>query len=113
MLHDMKLNPEPFSLIKSGRKRYELRLYDEKRRALTLGDEIRFTNTATGKMLTVTVIGLHVYKSFTELYDALPHSEIGYTDDDISTASPLDMEKYYSPVEIEKYGVVAIEIKPQ
>ncbi len=38
----MNLNSEPFEKIKNGSKIYELRLYDEKWRAIDMGDEIIF-----------------------------------------------------------------------
>ena len=41
-IHQMKLNNKPFNMIKNGRKNIELRLYDEKRRKLNIGDEIIF-----------------------------------------------------------------------
>lgn len=44
MIHEMKLNNEPFTLIKAGTKVIELRLNDEKRRKLAVGDKIEFTN---------------------------------------------------------------------
>ena len=42
MEFSMKLQPLPFSMIESGRKTIELRLYDEKRRLIAIGDTIRF-----------------------------------------------------------------------
>ena len=42
MQHTMRLNKEPFEMIKSGMKTIELRLYDEKRKLLRIGDEIEF-----------------------------------------------------------------------
>ncbi len=45
MEHVMKLRPNPFSMIKSRQKTIELRLYDEKRQLLSVGDIIRFVNT--------------------------------------------------------------------
>ena len=44
MTHYMKLNPEPFDKIASGKKTIELRLYDEKRKTVLPGDEIIFTH---------------------------------------------------------------------
>ena len=35
----------------------------------------------------------------------------GYTEDDIDTAAPADMDLYYSKEKQEKYGVVGIEIE--
>ena len=109
-IHQMKLHPSPFEMIKCRKKTIELRLYDEKRQRIKPGDEIIFTNTETGETLHTTVIRLHRFDSFEELYNALPLLECGYTVDDISKAHPSDMQQYYSVEEQKKYGVVGIEI---
>ncbi|HEY1074482.1 MAG TPA: ASCH domain-containing protein, partial [Patescibacteria group bacterium] len=44
MLHSMRLHPRPFDNIKSGKKTSELRLNDEKRSAIKIGDMIEFTS---------------------------------------------------------------------
>ena len=43
MRHSMKLKPEPFYAMKSGYKTVELRLLDEKRSVVKVGDEIEIT----------------------------------------------------------------------
>jgi hypothetical protein len=53
---------------------------------------------------------LHRFQSFSELYEALPLLQCGYTEADIATAHPSDMEQYYSVEEQAKYGVVGIEL---
>ena len=88
MIHSMQLQPAPFEMIKDGRKTTELRLFDEKRRKIRVGDTILFTNTATGEMIDVKVLELSVFDSFEKLYKDLPLLECGYTEDDIYTASP-------------------------
>ncbi|SFT34435.1 ASC-1 homology (ASCH) domain-containing protein [Lachnospiraceae bacterium XBD2001] len=110
--HIMQLAPSPFNMIKDGTKTIELRLYDEKRRMIHEGDIIEFINTE-GKhdLLDVRVKNIFRYDSFGELYNNLPLLACGYTQDDISTASPEDMNEYYSVEEQEKYGVVGIEIE--
>ena len=45
MLHEMTLFTKPYASIASGQKTIELRLYDEKRQSIHIGDQIRFTNT--------------------------------------------------------------------
>ena len=45
MLHKMKLNSKPFESIKSGSKTIELRLNDEKRQQVSVGDFIEFSLT--------------------------------------------------------------------
>lgn len=42
MLHNMKLQPEPFEMIKCGQKTYELRLLDTKRQKVSVGDTMVF-----------------------------------------------------------------------
>ena len=111
MEHNMKLHSTPFEKIKSGAKTYELRLYDEKRAALQAGDIIRFTNCESGEELCVRVVALHRFFDFRALYAALPLLKCGYTDADIATASPADMEAFYSAEEQSLYGVVGIEIE--
>lgn len=106
----MKLCPEPFEMIKDGRKTIELRLWDEKRQKIKIGDTIVFTNTADGQKLKATVLNLHRFDNFEALYRALPLLKCGYTEEDIGTAQASDMEAYYSADEQAKYGVVGIEL---
>ena len=40
--HTMKLQPNHYYFMKNGTKRIELRLYDEKRSKISVGDEIIF-----------------------------------------------------------------------
>ena len=44
MIFEMRLKSEPFQKIASGEKTVELRLFDDKRRGLNIGDDIIFTN---------------------------------------------------------------------
>ncbi len=111
MEHSMKLNPAPFDMIKCGKKTIELRLLDNKRRCIKAGDTIRFENTADNtEIIIARVLALHKFDSFETLYKSLPLLKCGYTEEDIGTASPHDMNKYYTIEEQNKYGVVGIEI---
>ena len=111
MRHEMKLKAEPFYKIKSGLKTVELRLYDEKRQAIAVSDEILFTLADGDETLLCEVLSIHRFDSFAELYSALPLSSLGYTDAEIPEASPYDMERYYSREEMQKYGVCGIRIR--
>ena len=113
MTHNMNLNPEPFAMIKAGHKTIELRLWDEKRQAIQIGDTIVFHHTETGELLSATVLKLHIFKSFAELYQSLPLLQCGYTPEDVESADPADMNLYYPPEVQEKYGVVGIEMKAE
>ena len=109
MKYNMNLNNRPFKSIKEGTKTIELRLNDEKRSLLKVGDEIEFTNRDTNEKLSVDIINLHKYPSFEELYKHFDKVDMGYNKDDI--AEPKDMEAYYSKEEQDKYGVLGIEIR--
>ena len=112
MTHIMRLNPAPFEMIACGDKTIELRLNDEKRRKIKIGDEITFVNTENSlKTIKVEVIGIYRFKSFKELYANLPLLECGYTKEDVMTAEPEDMLAYYSEEQQKKYGVLGIEIE--
>ena len=109
--HHMKLDTSPFDMIKCGQKTIELRLYDEKRQQIKVGDVIFFTNNSTQEKIEARVLKMHRFHSFSELYQSLPLLQCGYTLEDVKTANPCDMEQYYSCEEQEKYGVVGIELK--
>ena len=111
MRHTMKLQTKPFESIANGSKTIELRLYDEKRQQVKVGDEIEFTELTEGKQKVLTrVVALHCFPSFAELYNALPLEKCGYSELEIANASPDDMNAYYPLEEQKQYGVVGIEI---
>ena len=109
MIHKMNLWNDSFIAIKEGWKTIEMRLNDDKRRKIQTGDIIEFTNTSTLEKMSCLVVKIYNYKTFEELY--LNHSKvsIGYKEDE--NAKPEDMLTYYSAEEINKYGVLGIEIK--
>ena len=110
IVHNMKLQPEPFEMIKSGQKTIELRLFDEKRRRISAGDRVVFTNISTGETLDATVVKLHKFDSFEDLYRSLPLLQCGYTAENVESANSSDMERYYSADEQKEFGVVGIEL---
>ncbi len=110
MHHEMSLRPGPFGKIADGSKRYELRLHDEKRRLISVGDTIAFTCTSDERRVHVRVTSLHPFGTFAELYAALPLTECGYTPETVDAADPRDMEKYYPPEKQLQYGVLAIGV---
>lgn len=112
MLHKMKLNSVPFAKIKNGIKDIEMRLWDEKRRCLKVGDTIQFEENQTGERLDTRVVKLHRFPSFTALVSELPPERMGYDAAGIDRLKNGDhgMRAYYSPEDEDKYGVVGIEI---
>ena len=110
VVHEMKLNPCPFKQIKSGEKTIELRLNDEKRKQINIGDNIIFTNTLNNEKIITSVTNLHYFDNFTQLYDSLPLLKCGYSKENINNAKASDMEQYYGIDKQKQYGVVGIEL---
>ena len=106
MIHKMRLVDFSFKAIKDGEKDIEVRLNDEKRSLIKIGDFIEFTNLDTGETLKVKVINLHKYSSFKELFDSFPHARLGLKDTDDEGI----MNSFYTLEEQKKYGVLGIEI---
>lgn len=111
MTHEMKLDPKPFESIASGKKTIELRLYDEKRQKIAVGDTVIFSNRTVGETIRVKVLALHRFPSFKELYDTLPLEKCGYCKSEITADSYKDMLKYYKESDQLLYGVVGIEFE--
>lgn len=108
----MNLNKEPFNMIKNGEKTIELRLNDEKRQQLKIGDYIKFYNIKDNDEFIFTEItNLFKFDSFKELYKALDLKKCGYKQDELPNAKHEDMLVYYSIQNQLKYGVLGIEIK--
>ena len=111
MKHYMKLNPDPFQRIANGRNTLELRLNDEKRQQVKIGDEIEFTELSNeARTITVRVIGLHHFPTFKELYESIALSKLGHDSGTITADDYIDMLSYYSEQQQVKHGVLGIEI---
>ena len=110
MLHQMKLNEKPFNSIKEATKKIELRLYDEKRSLIKIGDEIIFSKTTTlDEKLKVKVIGLLRFSTFKDLFKYVDYTLSGYS---INLEDKLcEIHKIYSFEEEAKNGVLAIVIE--
>lgn len=109
MLHKMHLKEDPFKKIKNGSKTVELRLNDEKRQKVQIGDFIEFSCLDEPKQKIQTrVTALHHFGSFAELFTAIPKEKFGYASDE--TPNSNFMDEYYTREEQEKYGVLGIEL---
>ena len=111
MTHEMKLQPKYFDFIKNGTKRIELRLFDDKRKAILLGDTIKFIKEPERlESIEVTVKGLLRYNTFEELINDF-NIEI-LSDTSLSKEELLnDLETFYTKEEQEKYGILGIRFE--
>ena len=114
MNHEMKLKPRPYAKIKSGSKTIELRLNDEKRQQVRVGDTITFSNMELPELkLRTKVVALHKFASFRELFEALPMEACGNAPAISVDDAVAEMRQYYSEEQEAKYGALGIEIELQ
>ena len=109
MKHEMGLQSKYFDYIKNGTKRIELRLFDEKRRRINIGDTIEFTNP-DGEKLLVKVVGLLRYGSFEDLFKDFDISILA--DASMTKQELLDVLNGFYPLEKQnEMGVVGIRVE--
>lgn len=112
MIYEMNLQNDPFEKIVTGEKTIELRLYDEKRSKLNIGDRIIFTNSANNKEKVVVVIrALYRYGNFIDLFSEIPPEKCGYETGVKADSAALEMKKYYSNEQEQRYGVIGIKVE--
>lgn len=74
----MGLYGEYFKAIKEGKKKVEVRLNDEKRRNIKVGDTIEFIKVPEqDEILKVEVTELRKYDTFQSMYEDIPFLDFG------------------------------------
>ena len=111
MKHAMKLQPKYYDFILNGTKRIEIRLFDEKRRQIKIGDKIKFLKEPElNESFNAKVIGLLRYNSFEDMFKDF---DISILSDKSMTKEELIsvLEQFYTKEKQEKYGVLGIRIE--
>lgn len=109
MKHIMKLQPESFSKIKNGSKTIELRLFDEKRKVIDIGDIIEFQKEPDKTEIVETeVVALLRYPYFKDLIGDFPIEYFGDNNKEILIEK---VHQFYSEDEERKCGVLGIKIQ--
>ena len=106
MVHKMRLVSFAFNKVKSGEKDIEIRVNDEKRKKIKIGDMIIFEHIESHEEIKVQVVNLYKFDSFKELFSHFDNKRLGLNKDDTYKI----MDNFYSKEE-EKEGALAIQIK--
>lgn len=107
----MRLDRKPFDLMKSGKKLWEIRLNDEKRKGVMVGDKIVFMRRPElEERLEITVEEKIFFSDIQRLLDKIPLSELG-----AEGIPEIDFIQgflsHYRPEELVQYGIVAFKVK--
>lgn len=105
------LDSDIFDIVKNNSKDVEIRVNDEKRRKLKVGDTLVFLKRPNDdEELRATITDLVYFNNFLEVVDNYPMKRIyldEYTKEDFVNL----ISRFYSEEEVNKYGVVAIEFE--
>lgn len=108
MTHEMKLRHIYFEKIMSGEKIYEIRLNDEKRKLISVGDVIIFRDeNDLNREVEKRVEKLLHFDNFAKMLDELPLDKIGFKDFTKDEVEDV-YHQFYSIENENKFGVVAI-----
>ena len=107
---EMSLEDAPFSAMEEKRKTIEIRLNDEKRKKISVGDSIQFIRVSDKKPLFKRVVATRPYESLENLIDSEKleaaggiYKNTGHWFKEIS--------RYYPEERQEKYGFLVIELE--
>ena len=111
----MTLDSPFFEQVAQNKKLYEIRIFDEKRRKLLLGDKIIFKNKATNEIIEKTIEKLLLFDTFRETLEgmndfreALP--SINSIEEGVSLYEKIPHEFGDYKKASEKFGVVLIKL---
>ena len=106
----MSVRNKYFEMIKSGHKDIELRVYDEKRKKVKIGDKfLLFDAENPSEYIICEVLNMHIAPDFETLFKKLNIKRAGFeTLDELMGV----ITKFISADEIAREQVVGMEIKP-
>lgn len=121
----MHLADDMFEAVKAGTKTVEIRLFDDKRKLVDIGDYIEFRKLSNPKeRVTRRVADLNIFSTFEELFKSERYEngkrvvKLRYTPAQVgapegaTVKSLVDgMYKYYDKAQEKKYGVIAFVLE--
>ncbi|MGN1379338.1 MAG: ASCH domain-containing protein, partial [Bacilli bacterium] len=111
MEHEMKLQSKYYDFILKGTKRIEIRLFDEKRQKIKLGDTIKFLKEPLlNESFKVKVVELLRYDSFEDMindFDISMLANKSMTKEELIST----LESFYSRKKQKQYGVLGIKFE--
>ena len=105
----MRVREKYFNLLETGEKTIELRLFDEKRQKIAVGDMIKFIKSEDEtQSFEVVVAALHLAENFEKLGSKIDFRQAGF--DTLQNMIEV-MKTFYLLDDQQKYGVVGIEVR--
>lgn len=105
--HKMSLQRKYFDMIFKGEKTIELRLFDDKRQKINIGDKIQFNASGSTAFFEVNVVGLVRAQTFERLFQIIPVQKCGFTG---AQEAVKVMSEFYSKDMQQELGVLGIVV---
>ena len=107
----MKLQPEFFEKIKNGEKTYEIRLNDEKRQQINIGDIVVFKKEPDCyEGVVCKVLEKRFFPNFAQMSQVMSLKDLGFDGKNAEQVEQI-LYTYYSSEEEQMYGVVVMKIQ--
>lgn len=108
----MKLKELPFEQIKNKSKIWEVRLNDEKRKNINVGDSILFRKLPDlFDGIVCKVVDKKHFNSFREMSSVLSLQSLGFEEGATADTCVDCYHTYYTPEEEQEFGVVAFKLE--
>jgi ASC-1-like (ASCH) protein len=112
-IHYMNLLRLPFEEIEQGRKTVEMRLFDEKRRGIKIGDTVVFACAdLPGREIRACVTDTRVYEDFFVLAQCYAAEELGFGGKSAEYIAGF-MTDIYGVEKLKAYKAFAIKIRKE
>jgi|SRR3989344_5856046 len=112
MNHTMKLTSDPFERIAKGKKVIEVRLFDDKRKKIKVGDHITFLELPDLKnSIKTEVLGLSIFNDFNMLFSVFGRDPFGHPKNITLEEQVGGMREAYSKEDEKEFGVLGIHIR--
>lgn len=105
--HKLTVSRKDFDMIFKGEKSVDLRLYDDKRQIMNIGDRVQFNASGSTAYFEATIIGLVRAQTFERLFQIVSVQKCGFTD--ANTAVKI-MNQNYSLDMQQELGVIGIVV---
>lgn len=106
--HDMKLQPVPFAQVKAGSKTIEMRLNDEKRQAISVGDTIVFYKEPDLiECVTARVLERLIYPTFLDMVTSNSPASMGFEGSLDGYLRP----EFYTAEDEQRYGALGLRLE--
>ena len=110
-MYMMKLDAKFFDKMRARKKVYEVRLNDEKRKEITIGDKIIFKRRPELiDGMVVRVVEIKRYSSFEQVATSMSLESLGFENENIQSVVDF-YHTIYTPEDEKKYGVVVFKVE--